>query len=161
MTTHSWLTLALAFFVTRPGRGSMRPSRPGVSALSVVALCNKDQSTTLNEYSRLVVYILTPGQHVTTHPWLRGSFQGHTRIIAVTTRSWLRGDVSVPQTCPGRLFPHTTSPTTSQRDMYIRQGMSMYDTDELTFGQSTYMRVLPYSQTKAGRSRTHLPCRLV
>ena len=105
VTTHSWLTLALAFFVTRPGRGSMRPSRPGVSALSVVALCNKDQSTTLNEYSRLVVYILTPGQHVTTHPWLRGSFQGHTRIIAVTTRSWLEATFPDPKRVQEDCFP--------------------------------------------------------
>ena len=53
-----------AFSITRPGRGGV-DAPPGVSKLSVVALREKDQSIALDEYSRLVVYFLTLGQHLT------------------------------------------------------------------------------------------------
>ena len=54
------------FSITRPGRGGVdAPPPPGVSKLSVVALREKDQSIALDEYSRLVVYLFTLGQHLT------------------------------------------------------------------------------------------------
>ena len=53
------------FSITRPGRGGVDATPPGVSKLIVVSLREKNQSIALDEYSRLVVYFLTLGQHLT------------------------------------------------------------------------------------------------
>ena len=55
-----------AFSITRPGRGGgvMRPPWR-FETKRFVALREKDQSIALDEYSRLVVYFFTLGQHLT------------------------------------------------------------------------------------------------
>ena len=54
------------FSMTRPGRrGGGRCDPRGVSKLRVVALREKKTLIAFDEYSRLVVYILTLGQHLT------------------------------------------------------------------------------------------------
>ena len=53
------LTIALAgHFPYHVLAGGVDATPPGVSKLSVVAICKEDQSITLDEYSRLVVYFL-------------------------------------------------------------------------------------------------------
>ena len=54
-----------AFSITRLCRVVVDATPPGVLKLSVVALREKDQSIALDEYSRLVVYFFTLGQHLT------------------------------------------------------------------------------------------------
>ena len=54
------------FSITRPGRGVDATPLPGVSKLSVVALCQKDQSIALDEYLLAIGGIFfTLGQHLT------------------------------------------------------------------------------------------------
>ena len=63
---HYILTLALAgISITRPCRRGVDTTPPGVSKLSVVALREKKKQSIALEYSRLVVYFLTLGQHLT------------------------------------------------------------------------------------------------
>ena len=45
-----------AFSITRPGKGGVDATPPGVSKLSVVALREKDKSIAFDKYSRLVVF---------------------------------------------------------------------------------------------------------
>ena len=91
------------FFITRPGRGGGRCDPPGVSKLSVVALRNQDQSIALNEYSRLVIYLLTLGQYLTQLWQVKGQISGKTynfpNYLANTGESMKDSDMKISRPC--------------------------------------------------------------
>ena len=64
----------------------MRPF-PDIPKLSVVALRNTDQTIALNEYLRLVVYMFTPGQHLTELWQAKGKFWGKQTFLTLQDNS--------------------------------------------------------------------------